>query len=94
MNASFDWSVDKNRQLIEERGVSFEDVAFAIGDGGLLDVRVHPNQARYPSQMVMYVEINGYVYLVPLVVRTDGSSFLKTIIPSRRATRDYLGRKR
>lgn len=91
MNVSFDWSVDKNRQLIDERGVSFEQVLTAIMDGALLDVRRHPNQERYPFQMVYYVEINDYVYVVPLVVRGDGSAFLKTIIPSRKATRDYLG---
>ena len=92
MNVSFDWGAEKNRQLIEERGVSFDQVLTAILDGALLDVRRHPNEERYPSQMVYYVEINEYVYVVPLVVRSDGSAFLKTIIPSRKATRDYLGR--
>ena len=57
-----------------------------------LDVRTHPNRERYPSQMVYYVKINDYVYVVPFVVRGDGSAFLKTIIPSRKATREYLGR--
>ena len=92
MNVSFDWSAEKNRQLIHERGVSFDQVLTAIVDGALPDVRRHPNQERYPSRMVYDVEINDYVYVVPLVVRSDGSAFLKTIIPSRKATRDYLGR--
>ena len=92
MNVGFDWSNEKNRQLINERGVSFEDVVAAIEHGRLLDVRRHPNQDRYPVQMVYYVEIDDYVYVVPLVVRSDGSPFLKTIIPSRKATRDYLRR--
>ncbi len=92
MNVGFDWSNEKNRQLINERGVSFEDVVAAIEHGRLLDVRRHPNQDRYPVQMVYYVEIDDYVYVVLLVVRSDGSPFLKTIIPSRKATRDYLRR--
>ena len=92
MNVSFDWSAEKNRQLIDERGVSFDQVLTAILDGGLLDVRRHPSQQRYPNQMVYYVKINNYVYVVPIVVRDDGSAFLKTIIPSRKATRDYLER--
>ena len=92
MNVGFDWSNEKNRQLINERGVSFEDVVAAIEHGRLLDVRRHPNQDRYPVQMVYYVEIDDYVYVVPLVVRSDGNPFLKTIIPSRKATRDYLRR--
>lgn len=61
-------------------------------EGALLDIHRHPNEEGYPSQMVYYVEINNYVYVVPLVVRNDSSAFLKTIIPSRKATRDYLGR--
>lgn len=92
MNVSFDWSAEKNRQLIDERGVSFDQVLTAILDGDLLDVRRHPTEERYPYQMVYYVEVNDYVYVVPLVVRSDGSAFLKTIIPSRKATKDYLGR--
>ena len=92
MNVSFDWSAEKNRQLIDERGVSFDQVVAAIMDDALLDVRTHPNRERYPSQMVYYVKINDYVYVVPFVVRGDGSAFLKTIIPSRKATREYLGR--
>ena len=92
MNVGFDWSNEKNRQLINERRVSFEDVVAAIEHGRLLDVRRHPNQDRYPVQMVYYVEIDDYVYVVLLVVRSDGSPFLKTIIPSRKATRDYLRR--
>lgn len=32
----------------------------------------------------------GYVYLVPSV-EEDEYYFLKTIIPSRKATRDYMG---
>ena len=92
MNVGFDWSNEKNRQLINERGLSFEDVVAAIEHGRLLDVRRHPTQDRYPVQMVYYVEIDDYVYVVPLVVRSDGSPFLKTIIPSRKATRDYLRR--
>ena len=92
MNVSFDWSAEKNRQLIRERGVSFEQVMTAILDGALLDIRKHTNEERYPSQMVFYVEINDYVYMVPIIVRSDGSAFLKTIIPSRKATREYLRR--
>ena len=38
------------------------------------------------------VRLNDYVYLIPFVTQDDGTAFLKTIIPSRKATRDYLGR--
>ena len=89
MDFSFDWSTEKNERLIEERGISFESVVGAIEQGGLVDVLEHPNQERYPGQRIYAVEILGYIYLVPFVTRTDGAYFLKTIIPSRKATRDY-----
>ncbi|MCY4110757.1 MAG: BrnT family toxin [Chloroflexi bacterium] len=93
MSAGFDWSTEKNRQLIEQRGVSFESVVAAIEQGGLMDVLEHPNQDRYPGQMIYVVDIDAYVYLVPHVLQDDGTRFLKTIIPSRKATRDYRRRR-
>ncbi len=92
MTQGFDWNNQKNQQLVEQRGVSFEVVLSAIERGDLLRVMVHPNQNRYPNQLVYVVNINDYVYLVPFVIQDDGTRFLKTIIPSRKATRDHLRR--
>ena len=66
----------------------------AAEGGKLLDTYDHPNQERYPGQKVMAVEINDYVYLVPYIKKDDGGFFLKTIIPSRKATRRYLRSKK
>ena len=85
----FRWSPEKNEALQAERGVSFESVVVAIGSGGLLDILAHPNQAKYPRQRILVVAADDYVYLVPFV-EEEGFFFLKTIIPSRKATRDYL----
>ena len=63
----------------------------AIEAGGLLDILAHPNQAKYPGQRVLVVAYDDYVYLVPCVEDEDGF-FLKTVIPSRKATRDYRHR--
>ena len=93
MNISFDWSVEKNQRLVEERGVSFESVVSSIEQGGLMDVLEHPNQDRYPGQMIYVVEIEEHIHLVPFVTQADGARFLKTIIPSRKATRDYRRRR-
>ena len=60
--------------------------------GGLIDVRDHPNQDRYPGQSVYVVEVAEYLYLVPVVTEADGTRFLKTVIPSRKAMRYYWGR--
>lgn len=75
--------------LKEERGVSFESIVVAIESGGLLDILAHPNQSKYPRQRVLVVSCDNYVYLVPFVEEEE-YFFLKTIIPSRKATRDYL----
>jgi uncharacterized DUF497 family protein len=85
----FRWSPEKNEALTVDRGVSFERVVVAIETGGLLDILAHPNQAKYPRQRVLVVAADNYAYLVPFVEDED-YFFLKTIIPSRKATRDYL----
>jgi len=71
--------------------VSFEQAVFHIERGDLLDVLEHPNQERYPGQRIFVVNIGGYAYLVPFVESED-EVFLKTVIPSRKATNTYLRR--
>ena len=85
----FDWDSEKNQQLIEERGVSFEEVIFHLQSDGLLDDIVHPNQEKYSYQRMFIVAIESYAYLVPYV-ESDENIFLKTIIPSRKAAKEYL----
>jgi len=88
----FDWSEEKNEELIKERGISFEEVVFWIMQEGLLDIIEHPNKNQYPNQRIFIVDIEGYVCLVPFV-EDDEIIFLKTIIPSRKMTKKYLGEK-
>jgi uncharacterized DUF497 family protein len=87
----FRWSPEKNEALMQARGVSFESIVVAVESGGLLDILAHPNQAKYPRQRVLVVACDDYAYLVPFV-EEDDYFFLKTVIPSRKATRDYLNR--
>jgi hypothetical protein len=84
----FRWSSGKNEVLQVQRGVSFEAVVVAIESGDLLDIVEHPNQARYPGLRILVVLSSGYVHLVPYVEAED-HLFLKTIIPSRKATIAY-----
>lgn len=86
---AFRWNPVKNAELMDDRGVSFEQVVVAIEGGGLLDVLAHPNVRKYPRQRVLVVTWDGYAYLVPYVEEPE-YYFLKTVIPSRKATRDYL----
>jgi hypothetical protein len=87
----FRWGPEKNEQLKLERGISFENMVVAIESGGLVDILAHPNPVKYPNQKVLVVASDGYAYLVPFVEEED-HFFLKTVIPSRKATRDYLNK--
>jgi uncharacterized DUF497 family protein len=87
----FRWNHLKNEQLKAERDISFEEIVLAIEGDGLLDILRHPSQSRYPNQRILAVEHEHYVHLVPFVEEEE-YYFLKTIIPSRKATREYLRR--
>lgn len=86
----YKWNHEKNEKLKAERGVGFERIILHIERGDLLDVIEHPNRLKYPNQKILVVKVESYAYLVPFVEDEEGK-FLKTIIPSRKATREYLG---
>jgi hypothetical protein len=85
----FAWNSEKNDQLIRERGISFERVIYHIEREGLLDVVEDPNPDKYPGQKMFIVNIADYAYLAPSI-ENESEIFLKTIIPSRKATRKYI----
>ena len=87
---SYDWNREKNEILKNDRSISFEEIVFHIENGDELDVYPHPNQERYPNQLISVVAVNNYAYLVTYIESEEGI-FLKTIIPSRRATKRYIG---
>jgi len=87
---SYAWNPEKNDQLKEERSISFEEVVLNIQLGNEVDIYDHPNQKRYPGQKISVVLIEGYAYLVPFI-ENEMDFFLKTIIPSRKATKQYSG---
>ncbi|TVQ96708.1 MAG: BrnT family toxin [Desulfovibrionales bacterium] len=86
----YKWNAEKNALLARERGVTFEDVVHKIEGGALVIEAEHPNPIKYPNQRILIVDIDGYAFLVPFA-RDGEDFFLKTIIPSRKATKKYLG---
>ena len=88
----FDWDDAKNAKLWAERGIGFEEIVFHIERGDRLDILEHPNPDRYAGQRIFVVRRDDYVYLVPFV-EDERLVFLKTIIPSRKATKQYLGKE-
>jgi len=87
----FQWRAEKNEALKAERGVSFETIVVAIESGGLLDILAHPHPSKHPGQRVSVVASDNYGCLLPCV-EEDDCFFLNTVIPSRKATRDFLRR--
>ena len=85
----FEWSEKKNEWLKAERGVGFEEAIIALTEGKLLDILLNTNQKKHPSQKIYVVEIDKYAYLVPFI-EDDEKIFLKTIFPSRKATKKYI----
>lgn len=77
-------------KLINERKISFEEIVSSIESGLLLDIIGNPNSNKYCNQKMYIVEFGEYAYLVPFVIEAYGTAFLKTIIPSRKATQKYL----
>jgi len=84
----YDWNPEKNELLKKERNISFENIVFHLSQGDIWKTSDHPNQKDYPGQRIYFVIVDGYIHLVPHVIEED-TIFLKTIIPSRKATRDY-----
>ncbi len=89
----FRWDNEKNELLKSNRGVCFEQVILLMEKGEVIDTIEHPNQERYPGQKIAVVMIDAYAYLVPYVERNE-EIFLKTIVPSRKATNKYVREKK
>ena len=88
----FAWDEDKNNILKETREVSFEEVVLSISNNKLLEVTEHPNKQKYPNQRIFIVDVRNYAYIVPFV-EDEEKYFLKTIYPSREATKKYLNKE-
>jgi len=86
---TFSWNTEKNKMLKAERLICFEDIVLCIEMGFLLDILEHPNQEKYKGQRIFVVQVDDYAYLIPFV-ENEVEVFLKTIIPSRKATKKYL----
>jgi len=88
----FRWNAEKNEILARERGITFEEIVQRIESGARVIETDHPNKDKYPNQKILIVDVEGYAYLVPVVI-DENEYFLKTVIPSRKATKKYYGGK-
>ncbi|MGR3176521.1 MAG: toxin [Candidatus Anammoxibacter sp.] len=88
----YEWDPEKNEWLKNNRNVSFEQIIFHLSQGDIWKTSDHPDQEKYPGQKIYFVIIEDYVYLVPYIKGKE-YIFLKTIIPNRKATKDYINEK-
>lgn len=86
----FRYNIEKNAWLLANRGMGFEEMITEINNGNLLTIKMHHDQQKYPGQKIMHVKCLNQVYLVPYVIELDGTVFLKTAYPSRKATKNLL----
>ena len=89
----YEWDAAKNAWLKENRNISFEQIIFHLSQGDVWKISEHPNQEKYKGQKIYFVIVNNYIYLVPHIIRED-YIFLKTVIPSRKATKLYKQEKK
>lgn len=87
------WNKDKNEWLKQNRDICFDDILFYIDNDLVMDDMEHPNKEKFSKQRIMVININDYIYLVPYI-ESKNEIFLKTIIPSRKATKSYLENKK
>ncbi|MCK9365291.1 MAG: BrnT family toxin [Syntrophales bacterium] len=84
----YEWNPEKNEWLKDERHVSFEQIIIHLSRGDVWKITDHPDQSIYPGQKLYFVIVDGYIHIVPYVIEKE-CIFLKTIIPSRKATKMY-----
>lgn len=86
---NFNYNHEKNAKLLEKRGLGFGEIIQFIVEGNLIRVTNHHNAQEYPNQKIMHVKVLDQIYLVPYIIEENGTIFLKTLFPSRKATKKY-----
>jgi uncharacterized DUF497 family protein len=89
---NFRYNHEKNAELLKLRGIGFEEIIQSIADGNLLEIRKHHNQEKHPNQEIMYIRVLKEVYAVPYIKEKEDLVFLKTLFPSRKARKEFLGK--
>lgn len=80
--------------LKQQRNISFEQIVLSMENKQIVDVLEHPNQIKYKGQIIILVEYDNYIYVVPAAISDSGEEcHLKTIYPSRKYTDLYLRSK-
>jgi len=79
------WDPQKNGILKQERGISFEEIAYLIESGQIIGIEENPSR---PNQKMYILDIDSYAIIVPYV-ENENEIFLKTAFPSRKYANRY-----
>lgn len=83
------WDKGKNRWLMLNRGISFEEIADVILNGKILEILENPSRR---NQQYFILEIKSYTWVVPFLIDKDERIVLKTAFPSRKFHKKYGGK--
>ncbi len=80
------WDDNKNKKLIAERNISFEEISEIILQEQYLDILENPNRE---NQMLFILRLHDYIYVIPFIIDDDENITLKTAYPSRKFNKIY-----
>ena len=80
------WDKDKNKWLMLNRGISFEEIADIILNDNILEILENPSRK---NQQYFVIEIKAYTWVVPFIIEKDEQIVLKTAFPSRKFHKKY-----
>jgi uncharacterized DUF497 family protein len=79
------WNSEKNEILKRERGISFEEIAFLIESGHIIEIEENLGRS---NQKLYILEIDNYAIVAPFV-ENESEIFLKTAFPSRKHAKKF-----
>jgi uncharacterized DUF497 family protein len=82
------WDELKDRWLIRNRGISFQEIADRLIEGRFTDILENPLRK---DQQIFVLSIKDYTWIVPFTVDEENVIRLKTAYPSRKFHKRYRG---
>lgn len=82
----YEWDDQKNEQLKQERGISFEEIEWALDNQPVLEKVLLP---QYPHQTIFLIRIDNYIWAIPTEQRGNKLRLI-TAYQSRKFNRKYL----
>lgn len=83
------FSEEKDRWLIEKRGIGFKEISQKIIKRRMIRIIKHPNKKKFPKQKMFLVRVKDYIFIVPFI-EEENYIFLKTVYPSRKYIKKYI----